>query len=217
VVEADDAETRAAVAALGLEAPFEEIVSPLAGPRTKLKALAAVLPFARGTFLVVYDAEDLPEPDQLRVALAAFRNGSTELACVQARLAVDNISDSWLTRHFAAEYAGLFDVFLPALADLKLPLPLGGTSNHFHTETLRKIGGWDPFNVTEDADLGMRLARFGYLIGVIASTTWEEAPVRFMPWLRQRTRWFKGWMRLVNRLIIAFEPNRLRHSSAMLN
>jgi cellulose synthase/poly-beta-1,6-N-acetylglucosamine synthase-like glycosyltransferase len=194
VVEADDAETRAAVAALGLKVPFEVIVSPLAGPRTKPKALAAALPFARGTLLVVYDAEDVPEPDQLRVALAAFRAGPPELACVQARLAIDNAADNWLTHQYAAEYAGLFDVFLPALADLKLPLPLGGTSNHFHTETLRKIGGWDPFNVTEDADLGMRLARFGCRIGVVASTTWEEAPVRFMPWLRQRTRWFKGWM-----------------------
>ncbi|MDO8533601.1 MAG: glycosyltransferase, partial [Xanthobacteraceae bacterium] len=194
VVEADDAETRAAVAGLGLGAPFEEIVSPLAGPRTKPKALAAALPFARGSFVVVYDAEDEPEPDQLRVALAAFRDGPPELACVQSRLAVDNVTDSWLTRHFTAEYAGLFEVFLPALADLKLPLPLGGTSNHFRTETLREIGGWDPFNVTEDADLGMRLARFGFRTGVIASTTWEEAPARFMPWLRQRTRWFKGWM-----------------------
>jgi cellulose synthase/poly-beta-1,6-N-acetylglucosamine synthase-like glycosyltransferase len=217
VVEADDAETRAAVAGLGLGAPFEEIVSPLAGPRTKPKALAAALPFARGSFVVVYDAEDEPEPDQLRVALAAFRDGPPELACVQSRLAVDNVTDSWLTRHFTAEYAGLFEVFLPALADLKLPLPLGGTSNHFRTETLREIGGWDPFNVTEDADLGMRLARFGFRTGVIASTTWEEAPARFMPWLRQRTRWFKGWMRLVNGLIISFDSNRLRYSSAMLN
>ena len=98
---------------------------------------------------------------------------------MQARLAIDNASDGWLSRHFAAEYAGQFDVFLPALAKLRLPLPLGGTSNHFRADVLRKVGGWDPFNVTEDADLGMRLARFGYRTGVIGSTTWEEAPVAF--------------------------------------
>jgi cellulose synthase/poly-beta-1,6-N-acetylglucosamine synthase-like glycosyltransferase len=130
----------------------------------------------------------------LRKALAAFLDGPPELACVQAHLAVDNIGDGWLCRHFAAEYAGQFDVFLPALAGFNLPLPLGGTSNHFRTDLLRRVGGWDPFNVTEDADLGMRLARFGYRIGVIDSSTWEEAPIGYSQWLRQRTRWFKGWM-----------------------
>jgi cellulose synthase/poly-beta-1,6-N-acetylglucosamine synthase-like glycosyltransferase len=113
---------------------------------------------------------------------------------VQARLCIDNTADSWLARFFTAEYAGQFDVFLPGLARLRLPLPLGGTSNHFRSETLRAVGGWDAYNVTEDADLGIRLARFGYRADVISSTTYEEAPARFGPWLRQRTRWFKGWM-----------------------
>ena len=113
---------------------------------------------------------------------------------MQARLTIDNTADSWLTRLFTAEYAGLFDVFLPGLAAWRLPLPLGGSSNHFRTAVLREVGAWDPYNVTEDADLGMRLARFGYRTAVIASTTYEEAPARFGPWLRQRTRWFKGWM-----------------------
>jgi len=99
-----------------------------------------------------------------------------------------------LARLFTAEYAAHFDVFLPCLAALRLPLPLGGSSNHFRTAALRDVGAWDPYNVTEDADLGMRLARFGYRATVIASTTYEEAPARMRPWLRQRTRWFKGWM-----------------------
>lgn len=194
VLEEDDTETRAAVAHLRLTAPFEIIAPPRPGPRTKPKALAAALPFARGSFVTIYDAEDEPEADQLRRALSAFAEGPSELACVQARLAVDNVRDGWLSRHFAAEYAGQFDVFLPALAGLRLPLPLGGTSNHFRVEALRRVGGWDPFNVTEDADLGIRLARFGYRTGVIDSSTWEEAPVGFGQWLRQRTRWFKGWI-----------------------
>jgi cellulose synthase/poly-beta-1,6-N-acetylglucosamine synthase-like glycosyltransferase len=194
VCEPDDAATIAALKALALDPHFEILTAPTAGPRTKPKALAAALPFARGDYLVIYDAEDVPEPDQLRAALAAYRRGPRNLACVQARLAIDNVGDNWLTRQFAAEYAGLFDVFLPALADLRLPLPLGGTSNHFRADVLRKVGGWDPHNVTEDADLGMRLARFGYLSGVIDSTTYEEAPARLGAWLRQRTRWFKGWL-----------------------
>ena len=173
--------------------PFEVITAPQAGPRTKPKALNAALPFAQGSFTVVYDAEDRPERDQLHRALNMFV-ADANLACVQARLTIDNTADSWLARFFTAEYAGQFDVFLPGLAALRMPLPLGGSSNHFRTAVLRRIGGWDPYNVTEDADLGMRLSRFSYRSIVIASTTYEEAPARFMPWLRQRTRWFKGWM-----------------------
>lgn len=99
---------------------------------------------------------------------------------------------------FTAEYAGLFDVLLPGLAKRGLPLPLGGSSNHFRAQALRDAGGWDAYNVTEDADLGMRLARFGYDTAVIYSTTLEEAPSAFRHWLPQRTRWFKGWLRTVN-------------------
>ncbi len=194
VLEADDHETRRTLARLQLGPPFEIVIAPSYGPRTKPKALNAVLPFVRGKFIAVFDAEDRPERDQLRVALEAFTESDERLACVQARLTIDNTADSWLTRVYTAEYAGLFDVFLPGLASWRLPLPLGGSSNHFRTEVLRSIGAWDPYNVTEDADLGMRLARFGYRTEVIDSTTYEEAPGRLGPWLRQRTRWFKGWM-----------------------
>jgi cellulose synthase/poly-beta-1,6-N-acetylglucosamine synthase-like glycosyltransferase len=193
VLEHDDAATLAAVAALQLPAPYEVIIAPERPPRTKPKALNSALPFARGRFIAVYDAEDEPEPDQLRAAVACFRDHGPELVCVQARLAIANADDTWLTRMFAAEYAGLFDVFLPGLARHRLPLPLGGSSNHFVTAALRQVGAWDPHNVTEDADLGMRLARFGFETTVMASSTFEEAPGRLGAWLRQRTRWFKGW------------------------
>jgi len=197
VLEEDDHETRAAVEKLALTAPFEIVVPPNAGPRTKPKALAATLPFARGSYVAVYDAEDEPDPRQLRDALVAFA-ADPGLACVQAKLTIDNVHDGWLSRHFAAEYAGLFEVFLPALAKAGLPLPLGGTSNNFRTDILRNVGGWDPFNVTEDADLGMRLARFGYRTGTVDSLTWEEAPIGYRQWLHQRMRWFKGWLHPVN-------------------
>ncbi|MCX7312861.1 MAG: glycosyltransferase [Alphaproteobacteria bacterium] len=194
VLEADDLATRDAVNLLQLGPPFEVHLAPERGPRTKPKALNAALPFVRGAFVAVFDAEDRPEPDQLRMALEAFVAEDDRLACVQARLTIDNTADSWLTGLFTAEYAGLFDVFLPGLAARKLPLPLGGSSNHFRTDVLRRVGAWDPYNMTEDADLGMRLVRFGYRTAVIRSTTYEEAPAHFGPWLRQRTRWFKGWM-----------------------
>jgi len=194
IVEPDDRETRRAIELLKLGPPFELIVAPQRGPRTKPKALNAALPFARGTFTVIYDAEDRPEPDQLRKALDAFVAHGERLACVQASLTIDNAADNWLTAMFTAEYAAQFDVFLPAWAMLGLPLPLGGSSNHFRTATLRVVGAWDSYNVTEDTDLGLRLARFGYRTTTIAPATYEEAPARLGAWLRQRTRWFKGWM-----------------------
>ena len=194
VLEADDPETRHALARFDLGPPFETIIAPPIGPRTKPKALNAALPFARGAYTVVYDAEDAPDPDQLRRALDAFRRAGSRLACVQASLTVDNTADNWLARMFTANYAGRFDVFLPGLAALRLPFPLGGSSNHFRTAVLRKVGGWDPYNVTEDADLGIRLYRLGYRSAAVSSATYEEAPARYRAWLAQRSRWYKGWM-----------------------
>ncbi len=194
VLEPDDHETRRALARLDLGPLFDIIVAPSIGPRTKPKALNVALPFARGTFTVVYDAEDVPEPDQLRRAFDKFRAADERLACVQASLTIDNTTDSWLAGMFTAAYAGQFDAFLPGLAALRLPLPLGGSSNHFRTVALRRAEAWDPYNVTEDADLGIRLYRLGYRSATLASATYEEAPAHFGPWLRQRTRWYKGWM-----------------------
>ncbi len=202
VVEPNDLETRAAIArvcaAVGTMPHLQVIVAPRTGPQTKPKALNCALPFARGTFIVVFDAEDRPEPQQLRAALAAFRAHPPDIACVQASLCIHNTGDGWLARMFGVEYAGQFDAFLPGLARFGMPLPLGGTSNHFRTDVLRAVRGWDPYNVTEDADLGMRLSRFGYRAVTFASTTFEEAPIRFGAWLRQRTRWMKGWLQTWN-------------------
>ena len=194
VLEPDDRETREALARLDPGPPFSVVIAPPSGPKTKPKALNAALAFAQGSFTVIYDAEDIPEPDQLRRAFDMFAAGDKRLACVQASLTIDNPGDSWLARMFTASYAGQFDAFLPGLATLRLPFPLGGSSNHFRTDVLRRVGGWDPYNVTEDADLGIRLYRFGYRSAALSSATYEEAPVRFWPWLRQRTRWYKGWM-----------------------
>jgi cellulose synthase/poly-beta-1,6-N-acetylglucosamine synthase-like glycosyltransferase len=195
ILEADDHETRSA-ALRHVSAPHFEVLSvPPRGPRTKPKALTYALSLVRADYVVVFDAEDRPEPDQLRKAVAAFRE-RPGLGCVQARLAPDN-DDSWLARMFTVEYAANFEVLLPALAEWRLPLPLGGTSNHFPRAVLEKVAAWDPFNVTEDADLGVRLARFGYETATILSRTYEEAPVTLRQWLPQRRRWIKGWIQTV--------------------
>ena len=191
-VEANDLETRAAIARLGAKPRLQTIIAPVYGPQTKPKALNFALPFVRGTLLAVFDAEDRPEPGQLRAAVDALR--VDDIACAQASLCIDNPGDHWLAATFSAEYAGQFDLFMQGLSRLGTPLPLGGSSNHFRTAALRRAGGWDAYNVTEDADLGIRLARFGYHTAMFASTTYEEAPTRFGVWLRQRSRWMKGWM-----------------------
>jgi len=142
----------------------------------------------------VFDAEDRPEPDQLRKAVAAFRAGTRRVACLQARLNFYNAGHNWLTRMFALDYALWFDTLLPGLDRIGVPMPLGGTSNHFRTAVLRDIGGWDAFNVTEDADIGIRLAQMGYRVSMLDSTTFEEAPIHVGAWMRQRSRWLKGYM-----------------------
>ena len=207
VLETDDHETLAALEALRLPPVYEIIVAPAGWPRTKPRALNIALPLLRGEFMTIFDAEDEPDPQQLRLAAERFRSAPRKLACLQAGLVIDNMEDSWLTRLFAIEYAALFDVLIPGLADLGLPLPLGGTSNHFRTKILREVYGWDAWNVTEDADLGIRLARFGYQVGYLASHTNEEAPARLSAWLAQRRRWFKGWMQTA--LTLSRNPRRL--------
>lgn len=194
VLEADDVETAAALRAAGLAPNMEIVVTPNGAPRTKPRALNVALPLARGRLLAIFDAEDRPEPDQLRVSAAAYAVAGPRVACLQARLTVDNGRDGFLAYFFAMSYASLFDVINPGLGKLGLPMPLGGTSNHFRTDHLRRALGWDAWNVTEDADLGLRLARFGYLVETIDSATYEDAPIKFSDWLGQRTRWMKGWM-----------------------
>ena len=194
LVEADDRETREALTGTALPEHIRPMVMPPGLPRGKPRALQIALPFARGELLTVFDAEDVPEPNQLRRAAAAFARGPARLACVQASLVIDNARDGWLTAAFALEYAALFDAVNPGLAALGWPILLGGTSNHFRTTALREAGGWDCWNVTEDADLGLRLARFGYRVQTLASTTDEEAPGRLGDWIGQRRRWLKGWM-----------------------
>jgi cellulose synthase/poly-beta-1,6-N-acetylglucosamine synthase-like glycosyltransferase len=194
VLEEDDAATRTALETLAPPPFLRLLTAPPGGPRTKPRALNFALDFAEGDILGVYDAEDRPEPDQLRRVAAIFRDSPPEVACVQCRLAYYNTSENWLTRCFGIEYAIWFDVMLAAFRDLGFPVPLGGTSVFFRRRALERVGAWDAHNVTEDADLGMRLARAGYRTEICGSTTHEEANSRLGPWIRQRSRWLKGYM-----------------------
>ncbi len=194
LLEEDDAQTRDAVAAVALPPEFRCTVVPVSQPRTKPKACNIGLAFAKGEFLVIYDAEDQPEPDQLKKAVAGFRRCGPEVVCLQSKLNFYNPRQNLLTRFFSAEYSAWFDLSLPGLSSLRAVIPLGGTSNHFRTEPLRELLGWDAYNVAEDCDLGVRICRHGWTTRMLDTTTWEEACGDYGFWIRQRTRWFKGYM-----------------------
>lgn len=211
LLEEDDTETIAAARAMGLffesdqpykpgqmneyfEQSIEAIVCPKADVKTKPRACNYAFQKTLGEFCVIYDAEDRPEPDQLKKAVLGFRRSSKDVICIQSKLSYYNSRQNWLTRYFALEYLYWFDYYLPGLDRVGAPIPLGGTSNHFRSSWLRMIGAWDPYNVTEDADLGMRIYKRNKKIALINSYTYEEAVSKFQNWFRQRSRWQKGYI-----------------------
>ena len=193
LVEANDSETITAVTTYADE-DMQVVVVPDSEPRTKPKALNFGLTLAGGEFVTIYDAEDRPDPLQLRRAVIAFDRLPPEVGCLQAQLAYWNTDQNLLTRWFSIEYLQWFQLLLPGLSASDAPVPLGGTSNHMRRDLLDDVGGWDPYNVTEDADLGVRLHRGGYRSAVLASTTFEEANSDYVNWNNQRSRWYKGYI-----------------------
>ena len=194
LTEESDEATRKAILALDLPANFEVVTVPDGQPRTKPRACNYGLLKATGEYVVIYDAEDIPDPLQLKKAVLAFTFADENVGCVQAKLSFYNQSQNLLTRWFSAEYTSWFEMVLPGLQSVNLSLPLGGTSNHFRTKTLQYLGAWGPFNVTEDCDLGLRLSRHGFRTVILNSTTYEEANSDLRNWLRQRSRWIKGYL-----------------------
>ncbi len=208
LVEEDDEETLEALRTAHPPSQFKLVVIPPAEPRTKPKALNFGLTLARGDIVAVYDAEDTPDILQLRRAAVALGRYGPEVACVQGQLSYRNATQNIITRWFTVEYAMWFSFFLPGLVTLDAPIPLGGTSNHFRRSVLRTLGGWDPYNVTEDCDLGIRMFREHYQIKVLQSPTLEEANSDFVNWVKQRSRWYKGYLQTF--LIHLRSPRQLR-------
>ncbi len=173
---------------------MKTLVVPHSKPKTKPKALNYGLTKAKGDYVVIYDAEDIPDVKQLKKSVLAFQKAGDRTVCIQAKLNFYNPYQNTLTRIFTAEYSLWFDLVLTGLQSLKAPIPLGGTSNHFKTSNIRKLEGWDAFNVTEDCDLGTRLAKKGYLTAIVDSTTLEEANSSITNWFGQRSRWIKGYI-----------------------
>lgn len=194
LIEADDSITIGAIEKAMPGDQFELVLVPAAEPRTKPKALNYGLTLARGEFVAIYDAEDEPEPLQLRRAAIALGRLGPDVACVQAKLTYHNPMQNMITKWFTIEYSLWFSFFLPGLAAMAAPIPLGGTSNHFRRVALQAMGAWDPYNVTEDADLGIRMFREGYTVRVLESNTFEEANSDFVNWMKQRSRWLKGYL-----------------------
>jgi cellulose synthase/poly-beta-1,6-N-acetylglucosamine synthase-like glycosyltransferase len=213
LVEEDDEATLGALRASKPPEQFKLVVIPPAEPRTKPKALNYGLTLARGDIVAIYDVEDKPDILQLRRAAVTLNRYGPDVACVQAQLSYGNATQNIITRWFTVEYAMWFSYFLPGLVTLTAPIPLGGTSNHFRRSALRTLGGWDPYNVTEDCDLGIRMFREHYEIKVLSSTTLEEANSDFVNWVKQRSRWYKGYLQTF--LIHLRSPRRLREETGL--
>jgi cellulose synthase/poly-beta-1,6-N-acetylglucosamine synthase-like glycosyltransferase len=194
LLEADDDDTIAAARAIDTDLPVRVLLVPPGEPRTKPRALDFGLRFAHGDLVTIYDAEDHPEPLQLRRAAEAFRRAGDEVVCLQARLFFYGGHRNLLTRWFTTEYATWFHLYLPGLVLADATVPLGGTSNHFRRWAIDEVGGWDPWNVTEDCDLGIRLQRRGWRIGILDSVTMEEPNTDVLNWVKQRSRWYKGYL-----------------------
>ncbi len=192
--EEEDDETIEAILDAALPPYFRLLIVPDSQPKTKPKACNYGIQQATGKFVVIYDAEDQPDPDQLKKVLLAWERSEDNVVCVQSKLNYFNTEQNLLTRFFATEYALWFDLILPGLDASGAPIPLGGTSNHFNREALIELGAWDPFNVTEDADLGLRLHKAGYKTVMLNSTTLEEANSQLGNWINQRSRWVKGYL-----------------------
>lgn len=171
---------------------FDPIIIPTAKVTTKPRACNYGLLRAKGEFCVIYDAEDNPDPDQLRKAAIVFLRSNPDVMCLQCKLNFYNADENTLTKWFSIEYANWYEFYLQGLDWIEAPIPLGGTSNHFRKKSLDELGRWDPYNVTEDADIGIRLARQNLKTEIIDSYTYEEATVTAKSWIRQRTRWYKG-------------------------
>jgi len=193
VLEEDDVVTQRALAQAGLPGWIRQVFVPTGAVRTKPRALNFALGFCRGSIIGIFDAEDAPAPDQIAKVVRRFHEGGPKLGCLQGVLDFYNARQNWLTRCFALDYASWFRVMLPGLQALGLVMPLGGTTVFLRRAVLEEVGGWDAHNVTEDADLGVRLARHGYRTELVPSVTQEEAVSQIWPWVRQRTRWLKGY------------------------
>ena len=208
ILEADDLATWRILTALHPPDYIDIVRVPPSRPRTKPKACNVALQQIRGEVVVIFDAEDAPEPQQLKRAIAYFARAGNDVACLQAPLNYYNRDENVLTQLFAIEYSTLFHVLLPALERMALPIPLGGTSNHIKRTALETMGGWDAFNVTEDADLGIRLAYLQQRTRILPSITLEEAPITLAAWMKQRTRWIKGYIQTW--LVYMRDPPELR-------
>jgi len=207
LLEQDDTETIDAARAACTGTSVRVVLVPAGEPRTKPKACNYGLMMSSGELVTIYDAEDHPEPLQLRRAVVAFDRSGPDVACLQARLSYHNAEQNLITKWFTTEYDTWFRWLLPGLVATGAPIPLGGTSNHIRRDLLLRVGGWDPYNVTEDADLGVRLARCGFKVAVLGSTTLEEANSDFVNWVKQRSRWYKGY--LVTLRVHLRSPRRL--------
>lgn len=194
VVDEEDIKTIEAGKELLKKFNFDLIIVPDYRIKSKPLSCNYALKFIKGEYITIYDAEDRPEKYQLKKAIQKFKELGNDYVCLQASLHFYNKYKNFLTYCFSIEYSMWFDFTIRSIDKFGSFFPLGGTSNHFKAKKLLELGKWDGFNVTEDAELGVRIARAGYKVSYLNSITEEECPITIHAWIKQRTRWIKGFM-----------------------
>ncbi len=191
IVESTDTLTKKSIETSIIPDGFEVMEIPTLPPFTKGRAIQRALLVAKGKYITIYDAESRPEPNQVikAVEILEKEKGKT---CLQSIIRIENAKENEITSFFASEFWDWYDKRMVNLHKRGIPFGLGGNSFFLATETLKEVGGWDPFNVTEDAELTVRLIKNNVDIKLMNSITHEACPSTMKNWIKQRTRWSKG-------------------------
>jgi glycosyltransferase XagB len=183
-------------------------------PINKPHGLNRALRQARTDVVTIFDAEDEVHPDIVSIVNTVMVNEGVKV--VQAGVQLMNYKSNWYSTFNVLEYFFWFKSRLHYQARLG-SIPLGGNTVFFSRDLLNRIGGWDESNLTEDAEIGLRVSSMGERIRVIYDdryVTKEETPPTLAQFIRQRTRWSQGFMQTLRKGVWKQMPTRRQRALA---
>lgn len=176
-------------------------IPPGLGGRGKSHALNQALRHAGYDFVAVYDADNAPEPQSLRMLVAELV-ADTRLAAAVGKVRTMNRGTNFLTRCVNIEFISFQWIIQAGRWRLLRLASLPGTNYVIRRDALERVGGWDPSAIADDAELTVRLTQEGYHIKFVPyAVTWEPEPQHWGVWLRQRLRWARGGTYVVRKYV----------------
>lgn len=183
---------------------------PPQGGRGKSAALNAAWKTCQNEFLAVYDADNRPEPDALKI-LVAYLLAHPELGAAHGMFRTGNRARNLLTRFINIEGLSFQWIVQAGRWRLLGISTLPGTNFVVRRSVLERLGGWDEEALTEDSELSIRMYQAGRKIAFVPySVTWEQEPETFQAWLPQRTRWVRGNHYVIGKLLKSILRSRSR-------